>query len=195
MGDFDTHDAPQGYSFSVILQNYLEEKLKVEKLKIKTAQAGNQLSQIDKRAIKANDKKKVKILNNHIFRSMANLIYFFEFVADHEQLKRIFDNDVEELLGFKGLYVRGREKDEKFLVFERLIGAMIGYTNKNTRLQLIKAISRWATKSLLDLAKEIDPELGTKIIHHDLDRTEFWAKYCTSEIKQNTNNPHRKLGF
>ena len=77
MSDNKKRGAQKGYSFSIILEKYLESKLKIEKMKVKTANAGNQLSKIDKRVIKANNKKKVKVLNNHIFRSMANLIYFF----------------------------------------------------------------------------------------------------------------------
>ena len=86
------------------------------------------LSEIDKRAIEANDRRKVDRLNNDIFCSMANLIYFFEFINEHHELEGIFDEDVEDLLGFRGSHAkRFKVDDPKYLTFFRLMSCILNY--------------------------------------------------------------------
>ena len=128
MKDNNKKGAGASYSFALVLQDYLEEKLKIERLKIKTIQAGNHLSEIDKRAIEANDRRKVARLNNDIFCSMANLIYFFEFINEHPELEGVFDEDIEDLFGFRGSHVERKKVDDpKYLTFFRLMSSMLNY--------------------------------------------------------------------
>src|ERR1044072_1413522 len=90
------------FIFSKLLEGYLQEKLLIEKeIKIKK-NSGGRITETDERRIRNNDDKKVRILNNHIFRAMANLIYFFEFLNKHQELDGLFDTDVEDLFGFRG---------------------------------------------------------------------------------------------
>lgn len=230
MKDNNKEPARKSYSFSPVLQDYLIEKLKMERLKIKTMQAGNQLSEIDKRAIKKNDRRKVARLNNDIFCSMANLIYFFEFINEHPELEGIFDEDVEDLLGFRGPHAqRFKVDDPKYLTFFRLMSCILNYDgndiiskkegdkvlttrrikkidiitkgktqfdkSRNIRLQLARAISECTYQIILNLGTKKDFRLGTKIMAGDLGRAQFWADYCTSDIKLNLNNPHRRITF
>lgn len=232
MKDKVKHNAQRGYIFSNVLEDYLKEKSKIEKMKRDTKRAGNQLGEIDNRAVKANDRRKVNVLNHHVFRSMANLIYFFEFINTHHELEGIFDDDVEDLLGLRGSYVKRHKIDDpKYLVFFRLIDAMLNYDSediittkdkdgkvlttdrrirksdipkkgkkqfdksRNIRLQLARVISECTTQIILNLGTRKDFRLGTKIMSVDLGRAEFWADYCTSDIKLNTDNPHRLIGF
>ena len=169
-------------------------------------------------------------LNNDIFCSMANLIYFFEFINKHHELEGIFDEDVEELLGFKGPHAkRFKIEDPKYLTFFRLINGILNYDgddivvkkdgdkvltsrrikktdiikkgkkqfdkSRNIRLQLAKAISESTYQTILNLGTEKDFRLGTKIMSGDLGRAQFWADYCTSDIKLNLNPPHRRITF
>ena len=222
--------ARRGYIFSDVLEDYLKEKSKIEIMKRDTKRAGNLLSKIDNRKIKANDRRKVNVLNHHVFRSMANLIYFFEFINTHHELEGIFDDDVEDLLGLRGSHVKRHKIDDpKYLIFFRFLYAMLNYdgedmivekkgdkvlttrrirksdifkkgkkqfdNSRNIRLQLAKAISECNTQIILNLGTQKDFRLGTKIMSTDLGRAQFWAEYCTSDIKLNTDNPHRKIGF
>lgn len=59
--------------------------------------AQQELNKINKRNL---DRKKVYILNKHIFPSMANLILFFEYLAKDSGLKEMFEDDVKELFGY-----------------------------------------------------------------------------------------------
>ena len=81
------------------LREFLEETLKAQQLRKKKHQS--KVTSIEERKIKNNDDKKVRILDNYIFRSMANLIYFFTFMIRHPQLMDRFGEDIEELLGLK----------------------------------------------------------------------------------------------
>lgn len=120
--------AQQSYSFNIVLERYLKEKLRIEKLKTEADLPGNKLSKNDLCEIRANDKNKVKVLDNHIFRSMANLVYFFEFINKHPELEGVFDDDVEDLFGLRGTHVkRHKVEDGKYLVFLRFLDAVLGY--------------------------------------------------------------------
>lgn len=232
----DTHkrQAQDSYLFNEVLERYMKEKLRIERLKITAEEPGNKLSEIDLREIKANDKNKVKILNKHIFPSMANLIYFFEFINKHPELEGVFDDDVEDLFGLRGSHVKRHKTDDgKYLVFLRFLDAILGYdgndviveemdgktyterrlkkstlvkkfdVSRNIRLQLIAAVTDAAVQGIQNIAGEKEGQTPSiahakiyKIIGQDLERTSIWKDYyCTSQIKLNINNPHRKIGF
>ena len=47
------------------------------------------------------DKEKVVLLNRYIFPSMSNVVFFFRYMSRYPQLRRLFDNDVKDLLGVR----------------------------------------------------------------------------------------------
>jgi hypothetical protein len=187
MGDNSVRDARKSYLFRFheTLDDYLQEKLKIEKLKVEKSVEGRDLSETDNRRVKANDKNKVKVLNNHVFRSMANLIHFFEFINNNHELQGVFDNDIEDLFGFRGSHVKRRRVDDsKYLVFLRFLDAILTYDNsliieerngltyterrvrrkgfdvgKNIRLQLISGLVDAALESIQNLAGEKEGEM------------------------------------
>ena len=79
------------------LIKYLEETLDIEEHKSKPKK---QKQKGLARKIRSNDEKKVRTMD-YLFRSMADLIYFFEFINKNPALIKKFDNDLEELLGLK----------------------------------------------------------------------------------------------
>jgi hypothetical protein len=231
MRDNSERPAQQSYLYSNVLEHYLEEKLEVEKLKRSAERSGKELSKSQKQRVKANDKNKVLVLNNHIFRSMANLVYFFEFINKHHELESVFDSDVEDLFGLRGPHIKRHKVDDgKYLIILRFLDAILGYdneklvvkendsiiysnrrvkkkkrfdTSRNIRLQLIAAVTDAATFYIQNLAGEKEGDTASlahlkiyKIIGQDLERTSIWKDYyCTSQIRLNTNNPHRKIAF
>lgn len=166
---------------------------------------------------------------------MANLIYFFEFINEHHELEGVFDEDIEDLFGFRGSHVeRKKHDDPKYLAFFRFMSCILNYDandliiekkgkkgeeekvlttrrirksdiikkgkkqfdkSRNIRLQLARATSECISHIILNLGAQKDFRLGTKIMSGDLGRAEFWADYCTSDIKLNTNKPHRQITF
>lgn len=63
---------------------------------------------------------------DNIFKSMADMIYFFEFIDSNSELMNRFGEDIEDLLGFhQGL--GGNYKKPKYRSFARLIKSILGY--------------------------------------------------------------------
>ncbi len=206
------------FIYSDSLDGYLTEKLEIEKIKSKKKE-GLKLSVWDNRRIRNNDDKKVRTLQNHLFRSMANLIHFFEFVDKHsnelsklekksKSFKGIFDDDVEELLGFKGTRKVKNLAEEEFMesipenefedfVFSRLIYAILKYPNPNIRLRLLKQITLFTVIFIRQVVyeKNMGASPLSNLANEDLNRIMLWAEYCAGDVKKNPNEPRRKIGF
>src|SRR5215204_4551660 len=86
------------YTPSPTLVRYMAERLQLLKLERELKEKGQELSKDDKERKKLNTRMKVHILDKHIFESMANLIFFFENIAKNDELRRVFDDDIFELL-------------------------------------------------------------------------------------------------
>jgi hypothetical protein len=103
------------------LTDYLNETLKLEELKSKPKQkAGLGLA----RKIRSNDEKKVRTLD-YLFRSMADIIYFFEFVNENPELIDRFDDDILDMLGLREPEPHAKDQDALYPAFSRLIKAVI----------------------------------------------------------------------
>ena len=76
---------------SINLTKYLDQTLRLERMKQKRLNLPSKL-------VRNNDEKKVRTLDNHIFRSVANLIYFFEFLNLYPDLINKFGEDIEDCL-------------------------------------------------------------------------------------------------
>lgn len=91
------------------LIKYLDETLEAQGIKqqkigkvskVKAKSISEKQKQKLLRQIRYNDEKKVRTLD-YLFRSMADLIYFFEFINENPELIDRFDDDIEDLLGLK----------------------------------------------------------------------------------------------
>ena len=67
---------------------------------------------------------KTEILDEIIFPSMANLVFFFESIAEDKVLNALFQSDVFDLLGINRLNPRDHENKYGFM-FKRLVYSMI----------------------------------------------------------------------
>lgn len=76
---------------------------------------------------------KSELMQNIIFPSMANLLYFFETVSSDRRLQKWFQKDIIQLIGMKGY-------DEKFSDGEFENQKLIYRFSKNNLSRLIKAI-------------------------------------------------------
>jgi predicted ABC-type ATPase len=83
------------------LRQYLVERLKLAKRMNELDSAGAEIPT----ELFAKDRslrtKKVRILDDIIFQAMADLTYFFGCIAEHPELRDIFDSDIKDLLGLK----------------------------------------------------------------------------------------------
>jgi hypothetical protein len=76
--------------------SYLEQKLEFEQTMKELTEAGKKLSETQEKRRRALDTKKVEILNNYIYPSMADIVVFLEY-AQKEELREAFGEDIKEL--------------------------------------------------------------------------------------------------
>ncbi|HSF50702.1 MAG TPA: hypothetical protein VLA74_08095 [Nitrososphaeraceae archaeon] len=151
------------------------------------------------------DRRKVDVLNNHIFRSMANLIVFFDNLAEHPELRDVYEEDVKELLGFSGQNAKEYEDN----IVTRLLQSILKWdTNmdpNNFRLELISSIQNVLYNKILYLTV-MDENLGDSvtntIVNPDVGRALIWcrmfsARYRNSEKKREdqAREPNRPINF
>ena len=151
------------------------------------------------------DRRKVDVLNNHIFRSMANLIVFFDNLAEHPELRDIYEEDVKELLGFIGQNAKKYEDN----ILTRLLQSILRWdTNRepiNFRLELMLSIQNVLYNKILNLTL-MDENLGDSvtntIVNPDVGRALIWcrmfsARYRNSEKKREdqAREPNRPINF
>jgi hypothetical protein len=163
---------------------YLKETLRLEKVKLKKKEGGK-ITATDLRDIAYNDDTKLAVLNKYIFPSMANLIYFFEFLNNNHELIDKFDEDVLDLFGLRA------HTDPKFFTFPRFVRAVIGeghpdYDNVkfNYRRRLLKIMQYSINqKAMLLVAYSKNDPLGYNdtrfrdMIISDLQKAEVWMNY------------------
>ena len=152
------------------------------------------------------DKEKVELLNNHIFLSMANLVFFFVSVSRYPELKEIFENDIKDLLGVrleKPEEYNSQENSYGFAFTELIQNILIpGYgfssqvrvCRKDFRLRLVHILQD-TVKSIVELALvDIKNTSTYRIVMNDFERTMAWTKMladCVDEVE--AKKPHRRI--
>ena len=200
------------YVNSYTLENLLKDQLRyyesVNKFK-KRIVAGEDVPKEEKQKlnkIKRNlDRRKVDVLDNYIFRSMANLIVFFDNLAQYPELRNIYEEDIKELLGFIG---QNSKKYEDNIVTRLLQSILTWDTNRepiNFRLELMSSIQNVIYHKILNLTL-MDENLGESvtntIVNPDVGRALIWcrmfsAKYRQSDKKREdqAREPNRPINF
>lgn len=192
----------KSYTFSRFLKEYLDEVLKIEKIK-KSHTDNSRLGVHDQRRIRNNDEKKVNVLNKRVFESMANLIYFFEFLNEHPELISKFGDDIEVLLGLRshGTY--------KLQTFRRLLDALLGYDperdtdNRFSFRRRLLEISQFCIlekmESLTKTKKSWPIESPTlhlqDMIMSDMQRAEVWTNFFDKHTDRENKKTHRIINF
>ena len=93
-----TSELDNCYNPDETLVRFIQEWLRLHKMRETMVKEGKDLSDEDKKKIRESDRMKVYILDNILFPSMANLIYFFEATASSKRLSDAFGDEVAELL-------------------------------------------------------------------------------------------------
>lgn len=185
------------YTFSPILEKYLNETLEVKKIRNKKHEAIT-ISPKDFRKIRNNDAKKNTVLTQHIFRSMANLIYFFEFLNNNPELIDKFDRDVQELFGLFNT------ADLKPYAFQRFIEAILGVNrgglsdprfNFRRRLMALMQdrIIRLGNNYFLS-SKNEDRDLSVPFMQ-SFETVQSWMAYLDRPVPLQHRKIKRKISF
>ena len=199
------------YVYSDTLMNLLKEQLRYFQLfeewqKRKVAGKGEipeqEKSKLNK--MKKNlDRRKVDVLNNHIFRSMANLIVFFDNLAEHSELREIYEEDVKELLVFKGQDAKYEDN-----IITRLLQSILKWDSNNDpnnfRLELISSIQNVLFHKIISISlmdNKIGDSMTNGIVGPDVGRALLWARNLSSRYgysskkDDQTEEPRRPIKF
>jgi hypothetical protein len=109
--------------------NYMNEKLQFEKERNKLSLRGEALQ--TNPLYSTLKKRKVDVLDR-VFRSMANIVFFFDRISTEEDLREDFEDDVKDLLG-----VRRDNPEERIygFIFYRLVSSILIERNRSKKLQ------------------------------------------------------------
>jgi len=179
------------------LIEYLKERLQLDK----------QMNELDAARIEfspevdADDRKlrtkKVRVLNDIVFRAMANLTFFFEAIALHPELKERLDSDVKDLLGVK----HNSSQAFGFMILKLLHSILIVNQDKKEkverddfRLQLNNKLQG----IVMDKARQFLPivfrnDKAEHIVWDDLARA--WAWTSMLAINRDYGVPNRTFDF
>lgn len=177
----------------------------MEELKKVNKVDGTPIGAHDELKIRNNDERKVRIIDN-LFKSLANLIYFFEFLNLHQDLITKFSDDIEDLLGLKG----GGPRNPEGEVFPRFVTAVldigsVGYDDDsrfNFRRRMLKILQYLINqKAMLFITNSRNEPRGyddtqfRDMIYHDFKRAQVWMNYLDRLTGHETKKPKRIIGF
>jgi len=90
--------ADKSYIPDETLVTFFQDWLHIHQKRDKLTKEGSELSDIDKKKLRELDRRKVYILDNIIFPSLANLTYFFEAMSSSVRLNNAFEDELKEIL-------------------------------------------------------------------------------------------------
>jgi hypothetical protein len=154
------------------------------------------------------DKEKVRLLNDYVFRSMANIIFFFRATSIYPQLKEIFENDIKDLLGVRR---ENPQPDNYGFIFSALVRSVL-LTERDElylkeempgedlslRLNQILLENVWA-RIKLSLTKVFERNpAALRAVEDDFNRAWAWVRILakgTESAREDNRTPHRTLVF
>jgi hypothetical protein len=135
---------------------------------------------------------------------MANLIIFFDNLAEHPELRDIYEDDVKELLGFIDQNAKKYEDN----IITRLLQSILKWdTNSdpnNFRLELISSIQNVLYHKITDLTltdKNLGDSITSGIVGPDVGRALLFARMFSSRYayslkkKDQAKEPNRPINF
>lgn len=155
--------------------------------------------------------KKVRILDGIVFQAMADLTYFFGRVAEHPELRDIFDSDIKDLLGLRD---DNRKSQRTGYVFSRLIRSILIADKRSEfnqedvrhrrdevndyRLILIDILQQAVQDKIRrPLSNVINTQEAINTVLNDFSRVRGWTIMLKHHVNQGLANevPHRAFDF
>jgi hypothetical protein len=189
------------YIFDERLEAYFRERIAL----LEGPKPGEDEKKYNQR-IQSSNTRKNRILNEVVFPSMANVVYFLEQVASNDELRRSFDPDIKDLFGMRfpeGYTRRDFEFDphstkDYYTVFERLLLPLLrwdldssaGFRSlmMHVAMQIILFQLQYFTKT--QLTSSVRGILG-----NDLNRASAWIELISNTEELDYSEPNRPILF
>jgi hypothetical protein len=146
---------------------------------------------------------KVHYLDKHIFQAMADLMFFFQTVAQHKELQKVYEEDIKDLLGIR----RAKPNELPYgFVFVQLISAILSlrtreyefpnedYENDTLKIKrdytlklthkLQEIVYDKLERYLMDVFDNLDAQ---KAVANDLSRVLGWVGMLASGVSDEHN--------
>jgi hypothetical protein len=185
-------------------QEDLVKLLKMELHKRRAIEAGLNLSE-DKESERKNnkiDRLKVYYLDKHIFQAMANLIFLFEAMALFPELRKLYEDEVKDLLG-----VRHDESQQYGFMFRKMLRSMLVIGNEESGTKPLNKHGDFRLKLnhilqgiVLDKVRQHLPNIfnlaeARIAVKDDFHRVWAWAGTLASNINEEEEAPSRTFDF
>ncbi len=231
--DIESHEMKEitesNYVFNPTLINFLEDQLlyfknnKMIDEKIETGEniSKNEYTELNKTK-KLLQRRKVDILDKHVFRSMANLIIFFKYIAENDELRELFEDDIKELFGYireprNSIIIEDQSRyNERHYIIRRFLDPLLKWDIEkdpnNFRLDLFSALQQIISDNFNPILHRIneskvntDPNNKNKMnlagleymAESDIRRALYWldflgSRYTVSEYEQDKNSKPKR---
>ena len=169
-----------------LLRNYMTELSQLLSQKDQLDKGGRKLDDKQKSRIKSLANEKVKVLDEIIFPSMANLTYFFDAIEKDPNLQDTFSSDVKDLLGVRRLMPT---PSNYAFMFTSLVEGIIGLSGRSEdfTLRLTHKLQEIIYQKAQHTSKDGSYILETKDasfrIFEDIQRALVWTGLVASRVK------------
>jgi hypothetical protein len=140
---------------------------------------------------------KVHYLDKHIFQAMADLMFFFQTIAEHKELQEVYEEDIKDLLGIR----RANPNELPYgFVFVELISVILSLTaeeykypnedendtlkiKKDYKIKLIHKLQEIICEKLQPYLIDVFDNLeAQKAVANDLSRVLGWVGMLASGV-------------
>jgi hypothetical protein len=191
----------KGYVPDELVVNYMLQKLHFEKRRNNERLRGREL--VEDAKYSSLKKRKTDVLDR-IFKSMANLIFFFQCISNYSELSDVFDDDIKDLLG-----IRRKDPQRQVLgfVFLDLLRSILKVEKEPTKQQSEKdfrlhlshllqiVISDKVSSSIVDTFTNGHARV---IVKDDFTRAWAWTRMIADKVDLDMEedlSPHRTFDF
>jgi hypothetical protein len=133
----------------------------------------------------------------HIFQAFADIVYFLEFIEDHEQLHDLYEEDLKDLFGINedpATVTRKHHYQNRGGPFSRLLAATLFYhvpkrQKLDFRMELINTVLNYAIRALQRRIEDVDEE---KLMFSDAGRVLIWSRLLASRVQGGKKNKAKR---
>ena len=182
------------YEPSHSLVKFLEEELHLLQPGNRFTNAGSK----EERKRHTNRQAKAKYdATERIFKAFADIVYFLEFIEDHEELHYLYEDDLKDLFGINEdptTATRKHHYQNRGGPFGRLLRASLFFDVRkhqklDFRMELINIVLNYAIRAMQRRIEDVDEE---KLMFLDAGRVMIWSRLLANKVQSGKNNNARR---